>query len=205
MISLVRQRLPLRVVFTFVLTVVIAATTGRAGVSLAHEADGHPARIHEGSCDALGRVTEKLTGIGAEINAEGTPVPAVDLVGSAAATPLDLSTTSLAVPMHDLVDAPHALVVYASDEAMDQTLACGDIGGSVMMQNPGAPGPGDELAIWLSATGDAGRPGLALLRAEEGDTSSITVILADNASGEDMPSDDHGHDEGTPEATPHTS
>lgn len=195
MTLLVRQRIPLRVVFTFVITVVIAASTAGAGVTLAHEADGHPARIHEGSCDALGRVTEKLTGIGAEITPEGTPVPAVDLVGSTTATPVDLSTTSLAVPMHDLVDTPHAVVIYASDEAMDQTLGCGDIGGTLMMQNPGTPTPGDELAIWLSPTGDAGRPGLALLRSEEGDTSTITVILADNAS------DEH---EGTPEATPGT-
>lgn len=200
MTSRVRQRVPLHMVFTFAITLGIA-TTGRAGVTIAHEADGYPARIQEGSCDALGRVTEKLTGVGAEITLEGTPVPDAEVVGAAVAIPLGLSTTPLAAAMHDLVDTPHAVVVYASDEAMDQTLACGEIGGALMQQEPGTPTPGDELAIWLAPTGEAGRPGLALLRSEEGDTSTLTVILAEGDSDEVLPSEDHGN-AGTLEATP---
>src|SRR4051812_39973766 len=38
-------------------------------VALAHEADGHPARIHEGSCEAIGRVIDQLT----PDSAEGAP------------------------------------------------------------------------------------------------------------------------------------
>ena len=41
---------------------------------VAHAADGHPAKIHEGTCEALGRVAFPLTGVGATVGLEQTPI-----------------------------------------------------------------------------------------------------------------------------------
>jgi hypothetical protein len=45
-----------------------------AGHTLAHGADGHPAKIHEGTCAALGRVAFPLTGVGAAVDLDQTPI-----------------------------------------------------------------------------------------------------------------------------------
>ena len=112
------------------------------GLTLAHEADGHPVRIHEGTCDTLCRVTDQLTGVGATITLEGTPIPTPETVGSERAFPVAVSTTELETETSELIDTPHAIVVYESDEAMDTILVCGNVGGALMMQMPGMPMPG---------------------------------------------------------------
>src|SRR5215210_3904620 len=47
---------------------------GGIGRTLAHAADGHPAKIHEGTCDALGRVAFPLTGVGAAVDLQQQPI-----------------------------------------------------------------------------------------------------------------------------------
>src|SRR4051794_9200504 len=63
---------------------------------MAHAADGHPARIHDGSCEATGPVADKLTGVGATISLEGTPIPEANVVGTESGMPLDVSETAIA-------------------------------------------------------------------------------------------------------------
>ena len=201
MTSLCGQRLPLSAVLTLAITSVIAVTLGLPGASHAHEADGHPARIHEGTCDEIGPVTDQLTGVGAEISLDGTPIPAAEMVGSEAAVPIDVSTTTLESQSSYVIDTPHAIVVYESDEAMDEMLVCGNVGGALLIQMDGMPMPGDEVAIWLAPQGDADYTGLALLRSEEGRTSSVTIFLAEGLSG-GAAVEDHHEDTDTPEATP---
>lgn len=167
----------------------------------AHAADGHPARIQDGSCDALGPVTDKLVGVGATITPEGTPVPAVEMVGAEDAIPIDVSQTTLETKLSDLVDAPHAIVVYESDEAMDHVIVCGNVGGAMMMQMPGMPMPGDELVVWLAPQEDATAIGEALLRSEVKSKTTVTLIIGEGMSGEGATSGDHAH-ETMPEASP---
>jgi hypothetical protein len=78
-------------------------------------------------------VTDHLTGVGAEIDLEGTPIPVPEAVGSEAAFPIDVSATTLETTASDLVDTPHAIVVYERDEAMDTPLVCGNASGVLMM------------------------------------------------------------------------
>ena len=52
------------------------------GHTLAHAADGHPARIHEGSCEATGAAAEQLTGVGATVSLEGTPIAEPEMTGA---------------------------------------------------------------------------------------------------------------------------
>lgn len=182
------------------LTAIAFAVFGLSGTLLAHEADGRPARIHEGSCSALGRVTHRLTGVGAEVDLDGTPVPAPEAAGAPLAVPLAVSTTALETKLSDFVETPHAIVVYESDEAMDRTIACADIGGVLLAQMPGMTMPGDQLVVRLAPEHDSPFSGFALVRSEVGGKTTITIILAEDAAGEGGPADDHEHS-ATPEAS----
>lgn len=195
-----RQRSPLSVVLALVITSVIAVTLGISGASLAHEADGHPARIHEGTCDALGPVADQLTGVGADMSVEGTPVATPEPVGSIEVIPSQVSTTELETETSHFTGEAHAIVVYESDEAMDTALVCGNIGGALLMQMPGMPMPGDGLVIWLAPQGDADYTGVALVRSEVGGKSTVTIILAQGLTGGSVA--DHDDEHATPEATP---
>src|SRR4051812_38950333 len=42
--------------------------------TMAHAADGHPARIHAGTCAALGQVAFPLTGVGASVDLNQQPL-----------------------------------------------------------------------------------------------------------------------------------
>lgn len=198
------QRSPLPGVLTLASAIVIALTINLPGTIQAHEADGHPARIHEGTCEAMGPVTDRLTGVGAEISLTGTPIPTPEVVGSEAAFPITMSDTQLETTTSDLIDMPHAIVVYESDEAMDMPLVCGNVGGALLMQMPGMPMPGDELAIWLAPQGTSTYTGLALLQSDVGGTSTVTILLAQGLAGgvEAGDHDEHDDEHATPEATP---
>lgn len=164
----------------------------------AHEADGHPARIQKGSCDNLGGVAHQLTGVGASITAEGTPVPAPETVGSADAFPVQVGETTLDTTLSALTKQPHAIVVYESDEAMNRVIACGDVGGALTGKMPG-----DELAIWLAAVGDSGFVGVGLLEAK-GKQAILRLFLAEGLQGEaNRTAADDEHEEYAGNATPH--
>ena len=158
---------------------------------MAHAADGHPARIHAGSCEATGPVADKLTGVGATISLEGTPIPEANVVGAETAMSLDVSETAIADSLDHLTGEPHAIVIYESDEAMDHTIVCGDIGGPVSADG--------TLAVWLGPTAESGDSGIALLHDAGGSTVSVTIYLAEPSG--DAAEDDH-HQPGTPDATP---
>ena len=176
-----RRLLPAALVFAS-----LAVGVATPGHALAHAADGHPARIHEGSCEATGAAAHKLTGVGATVSLEGTPIAEPAMTGAETATGLDISESTLTESLDHLTTEPHALVVYESDDAMDHTIACGDIGGPTTADG--------TLAVWLAPANGGEDQGLALLR-PDGDTLSVTIYLAE--PGEEG----HEHDE-TAEATP---
>jgi hypothetical protein len=157
------------------------------GHTLAHAADGHPARIHEGSCEATGAAADQLTGVGATVSLEGTPITEPEMTGAATAAGIDVSETTLAEALDHLTGEPHAIVLYESDQEMDHSIACGDIGGPTTADG--------TLAVWLSPTNGGEDQGLALLR-PEGDNLTVTIYLTE--PGEEG----HDHEEGAAAATP---
>ena len=58
----------------FALAVALSAVAAVGGTALAHEEHGHPARIHEGSCEALGPVAFRLNGVGGSVDLDNAPV-----------------------------------------------------------------------------------------------------------------------------------
>ena len=162
--------------FTVALAVAAPAT--------AHEAHGHPAKLHEGTCAELGGVVFSLTGVGGEVDPEGTPAAPGEAVNPDRAYEVLRSETLLDASLDDLLAVPHALMVYESDEDLS-AITCGDLGGNRL---------GDELAVGLAAVGDSSHAGIALFEGE-GETTTARIFLGDAlASPESGGSTDH-HDD----------
>lgn len=155
----------------------------------AHEAHGHPARIHEGSCEDLGPVAFRLNGVGGGVDLDNAPVATPTTVNPDSAYQVMVSETAIDGVFDDMLGAGHAVMVYESDEAMD-AIACGNVGGVM---------DGDTLITGLAETGVPGHVGFALFR-PEGEQIVVSVILGHamspvSASGAGAGSDHSGEEE----------
>jgi hypothetical protein len=144
----------------------------------AHAADGHPVRLQEGTCDNPGPVAYSANGVGATVSLDGRPIPAAAHFGSDRAIPMQTSETTFETNLSSFIKGDHAIVVYESDEAMDEEIACGTIGGALTVQMAGMVMPGDELASGLAEVNDSGHSGIALFRAD-GPNSTLRIFLMD--------------------------
>jgi hypothetical protein len=150
------------------LALVLVATAMFAGLSsaLAHEEHGHPARIHEGSCQELGPVAFRLNGVGGSVDVDNAPVATPVAVNTDSAYQVMVSETTIDGTIEDLLGVDHAVMIYESDEAMD-AIACGNVGGALN---------GETLVTGLAEAGVPGHIGFALFR-PEGDQTDVLVIL----------------------------
>ena len=191
----VRQR------WLFPLAVALGVIAAVAGPALAHEEHGHPTRIHEGSCQALGPVAFRLNGVGGSVDLDNLPIATPTAVNSDAAYQMLISETTIDGTIEDLLAGEHAVTIYESDEVMD-AIACGTVGGALS---------GDTLVTGLAEVGVPGHIGFAFFRSE-GDQTLVLVVLghglapvsaAGAGAGEDhaMQHDmEDGHAAATPEA-----
>ncbi|MGH2616796.1 MAG: hypothetical protein ACRDJC_16295 [Thermomicrobiales bacterium] len=181
------------------LGVAMAALVSGSGPILAHEAHGHPVRIHAGTCDDLGAVAFRLTGVGASVDLDNAPVATPEAVNSDRAYQMMAGESIIDGTIEGLLADDHAVMIYESDEEMD-AIACGNIGGAMS---------GDTLITGLGEMGVAGHSGFALFQ-PEGDRLAVSVILGHalapvSASGSDAEqehtdaegeeADDHEHEE----------
>jgi hypothetical protein len=168
-------------------TLAAASMLAAAATTVAHEAHGHPARIHEGTCEALGPVAYRLNGVGGSVDLDNAPVATPTAVNSDNAYQVMVSETTIDATMEDLLASEHAVMIYESDEAME-AIACGPIGGAMS---------GDTLITGLAEMGVPGHLGFALFQ-PEADGLSVSLIIGHamapvSASGAQA---DHGHTEG---------
>jgi hypothetical protein len=186
----------------FALAAALGVVAVIAGPALAHEEHGHPTRIHEGSCEALGPVAFRLNGVGASVDLDNAAVATPTAVNPDAANQVLLSETTIDGTIEDLLASDHAVMIYESDEAMD-AIACGNVGGALT---------GNTLVTGLAEAGIPGHIGFVLFRTE-GDQTIVMVALGHglapvSASGtaieDDAGEGDAGHDdaEGGHAATP---
>jgi hypothetical protein len=186
----------------FALAAALGVVAVIAGPALAHEEHGHPTRIHEGSCEALGPVAFRLNGVGASVDLDNAAVATPTAVNPDAANQVLLSETTIDGTIEDLLASDHAVMIYESDEAMD-AIACGNVGGALT---------GNTLVTGLAEAGIPGHIGFVLFRTE-GDQTIVMVALGHglapvSASGtaveDDAGEGDAGHDdaEGDHAATP---
>jgi hypothetical protein len=142
-----------------------------AGLARAHAADGHPAKIHEGTCEALGRVAYPLTGVGASVDLGRMPIATPAAVNPQLSYQVMISETTILASMETLLSGEHAVMVYDSDEDF-QAVACGNIGGALM---------GDTLVVGLAEMSVPGHTGFALFR-PVGDQTIVTFLFGHGLS-----------------------
>jgi hypothetical protein len=165
---------------TFGMAMLIAS----AGPVIAHEGHGHPARIHEGTCDDLGRVAYRLNGVGANVDLDGAPLATPEAINASASYQIMTSDTTIDGQIADLLASEHAVMIYESDDNMN-AIACGNIGGAM---------DGDRLITGLAEARIPGHLGFAMFQ-PEADGTLVTIIIGHamapvSASGA---ADDHSH------------
>jgi len=146
---------------------------------------GHPAHIHEGTCDALNPAPlYPLADVAA-------PDGAADAAtgGAAMPTTVETSTTTVEVALADIAGGGFAINVHESADNIETYIACGDIGGAIM---PGADADaGSQLAIGLRELNGSGYAGVAVLR-EAGAQTEVAIYLAEGLTGGTGAADDEG-------------
>jgi plastocyanin len=151
------------------LMVVIAMS---APLARGQEADApHPAHIHSGTCDNLGDIVAPLS--------EVTELTAGESFGAETAVLVKESETDVASPLGDFLSAPHAINVHESAEAIQNYIACGDIGGRVI---------DGDLVIGLRELNGSGHHGVAVLEGDD-DGTDVKLYLAEEGTGAEAEQD----------------
>src|SRR5918995_3559591 len=141
----------------------------------------HPAHIHSGTCDNLGDIVAPLSDV--------TELTAGESFGAESAVLVTQSDTDVELPLGDILSAPHAINVHESAEAIQNYIACGDIGGRVI---------DGDLVIGLRELNDSGHHGVAVLE-DDDDGTDLTLYLAEE--GTDAQAEQETATETAPAAT----
>jgi hypothetical protein len=123
----------------------------------------HPAHIHSGSCDELGGVLIGLE----DVDSEGG-----EQVGAETAHAVKSSRNVVDMSLDDLIAGEHAINVHLSAEEIDVYIACGDIGGELVVDDDGRT----HLLVGLGELNDSGHVGVAWL-GEDGDQTEVVIQL----------------------------
>ena len=164
----VRQRLILG-------AALLLALAGGPPRASAQESDAYPADILKGSCERLGPAVFSLPDLRSEFKTDASPVPAVEQMGPAATVPVMMSQTALDIPVTNLWEENHALVIAEPD---GRIIACGVIGGPMTLQMAGMVMPGDQLVVGVGEQENSGYAGIALLTAERLSTTIRVYLIA---------------------------
>jgi plastocyanin len=143
-----------------------------APLARGQEADApHPAHIHSGTCDNLGDIVAPLSDV--------TELTAGESFGAETAVLVKESETDVASPLGDFLSAPHAINVHESAEAIQNYIACGDIGGRVI---------DGDLVIGLRELNGSGHHGVAVLEGDD-DGTDVKLYLAEEGTGAEAEQD----------------
>jgi plastocyanin len=119
----------------------------------------HPIHIHTGTCDNLGDVVFPLTDVKLNTAGETFGSPAI---------PVEESETEVAVTLSDLLSSPHAINIHESADAIQNYIACGNIGGRVV---------DGDLEVGLREINGSGHYGVAKLDGDD-DHVDVEIYLA---------------------------
>ncbi len=172
-------------ILPLVMLLVGALAIGSSPHALAHgDGEPHPAHIHAGTCAELGDVVAPLSNVSSEYLVDGT-VSAGEAVGPESAIPVEVSVTTVALPLADIIAGGHAINIHESEANIGNYIACGDIGGTLLN--------GNQLPVGLGALNDSGYTGVAMLTDDGNGNTTVTVSLihsSGDAAGGETAADD---------------
>jgi hypothetical protein len=165
-------------VLLFVLATVLGGASSIAAQDATTEATpggpsaGYPIAIHEGTCD--NPTAEPAWQIDDAV-AVGVDQEEPEVVASEPIRTVTESSGDLDVKLDDLAGTEHIVAVHASSEEFGTLAACGPIGG---IKDDG------KLVIALTAVGDSGVYGVAILE-ENDDQTTLTVYVVPPSNDEE--------------------
>ena len=161
-------------VFAVLATTLVAraqqATLGASPVAVSQTSSGErvlPSGIHNGTCAQVGDVAYQLADVGLPQGAQPVGQPAIPAYQGITEVP--------GVTLDDLINGQFALVVHESAQAMQNLIACGDIGGSRF---------GDTILFGVGQLNNSGYGGVALISANPNGGLNVVVYLTSNASSQ---------------------
>lgn len=130
-----------------------------------------PVGVYKGSCGQhQPEQAYRLFDIGAALTG-GTPVPG-SVLGQKTAIPVEMSATTIDAKLSDLLASPFTIDVFASATDLQTSIACGDIGGTLV---------GKDLSIGIGEKNASGYSGVAWLR-DAGAKTLVYVFLGEGLS-----------------------
>jgi hypothetical protein len=154
------------------------APTGSAGPSLFPSIPGgHAAHIHEGVCPDPGPIVAGLSDVSDQFAVDGQPAGG-DTMGAVTSQPVMVSVTTVHMGVKEIADGQHSINVHQSADQMDQYIACGDAGGTLI--------GGADLAFALAEQNGSGISGTAWVH-DRGDGSSTVYLFLTSATTSGTP------------------
>ena len=138
----------------------------------------HPAHLHTGTCDSAGDVVFPLSNVSSQFLIDGSPFAGAEPVGAASGIPVKISISTVPAALSDIVGGGHTLVVHESDGAIQNYIACGDVGGIMIGTN--------GLVFALAELNDSDYFGLARLLDNGDGTTLATVYIMHNGQVNDI-------------------
>jgi plastocyanin len=158
--------------------VTLGAATGafaQATPSPAAGAASHPAHIHNGTCATLGDVVQPLSDVSEQAINNGTPMAGTEQVGSPNAIPVHSSVTTVQMAFQDIVGGEHAINVHESAENIQNYIACGDVGGTMIGET--------DLLFGIAPLNNSGYSGVGSLHDNGDGTTTVYVYLTQAGQG----------------------
>jgi hypothetical protein len=153
---------------------------GGAGLALAQDTttttvDSHPSHIHPGTCAELdpnpAAPLNNIIPIGVDPEDMDGSMQELEQAGALTASPVFYADSEdVELAWDDMLAESHAINVHLSEQEIDQYIACGDIGGTVVDD-------GNKLVIALHPQNDSGYSGIAILEKDDDDNVDVEVYL----------------------------
>jgi hypothetical protein len=131
----------------------------------------HPAHIHQGLCPAPGDVVVPLN----DVSVAGNESQGVE-----EQIHVDVSVTTVALPLDAILAADHSINVHQSADDMGTYIACGNIGGHAVE---------GSFVVGLGPVGSSGFSGVAWLTDLGDDTTEVRVAITASGATERMDDD----------------
>jgi plastocyanin len=173
----------LRFLLVFLLAAIgmAASPFGIGGrVVRAQEIFSHPAHTQTGTCEQPGEIVSTLSPVSSTYDVDGVPMMVAGNVGSPDSIEIEYSSTTLPVPLAQILEGQYIVDVKVSEDDQDNSVACGAIGG-LMLGTSDLPfgiaplnGSGHYGTGWLHDNGD-GTTTLAVTLIYVGSTATPTA------------------------------
>jgi plastocyanin len=135
----------------------------------AQEIFSHPANTQTGTCQQPGDIISTLSPVSSTYDVDGVAMMVPGHVGSPDGVEVEYSSTTLPVPLAQILEGQYIVDVKVSEDDQDHSVACGAIGGLMLGTS--------DLPFGLEPIDSSGHYGTGWLHDNGDGTTTLTVTL----------------------------